>query len=70
MGPAGGEALPARAARDATAFEPLVVRRSAAPHGYVAGRAPGASGDLLAEAPLQAYAARRGFDATRGHARA
>ncbi|QEU92075.1 sigma-70 family RNA polymerase sigma factor [Streptomyces kanamyceticus] len=69
-GPTSDEALLARAARDATAFEPLVVRHSAALHGYFARRAPGAADDLLAEAWLQAYAARRGFDAARGPARA
>ncbi|MGI5195089.1 RNA polymerase sigma factor [Streptomyces sp. CA-288835] len=64
------EELLARAARDPAAFEPLVVRHSAALHGYFARRAPGAADDLLAELWLQAYATRRGFDAGRGPARA
>ncbi|WAL97630.1 RNA polymerase sigma factor [Streptomyces sp. Je 1-369] len=64
------EELLARAARDASAFEPLVRRHSAALHGYFARRAPHAADDLLAEAWLQAYTARRGFDADRGPARA
>ncbi|MFJ2767696.1 sigma factor [Streptomyces sp. NPDC087300] len=69
-GPVSDEAPLSRATRDATALEPLVVRHSAALHGYFARRAPGAADDLLAEAWLQAYAARRGFDAARGPARA
>ncbi|MEU5951947.1 RNA polymerase sigma factor [Streptomyces sp. NPDC047525] len=64
------EELLARTARDPAAFEPLVVRHSAALHGYFARRAPAAADDLLAELWLQAYAARRGFDAARGPARA
>ncbi|WP_409238014.1 RNA polymerase sigma factor [Streptomyces sp. PA5.6] len=64
------EELLARAARDAASFEPLVRRHSAALHGYFARRAPHAADDLLAEAWLQAYTARRGFDADRGPARA
>ncbi|QEV20010.1 RNA polymerase sigma factor [Streptomyces alboniger] len=71
---AGGEAtdeeLLARAGRDASAFEPLVRRHSDALHGYFARRAPGAADDLLAEAWLQAYSTRHGFDADRGPARA
>ncbi|MFK4071673.1 RNA polymerase sigma factor [Streptomyces sp. NPDC029674] len=59
-----------RAAHDASAFEPLVRRHAPALHGYFARRAPGAADDLLAEAWLQAYTARRGFDAARGPARA
>ncbi|MFF1698749.1 RNA polymerase sigma factor [Streptomyces sp. NPDC058257] len=43
---------------------------STALHGYFARRAPAAADDLLAELWLQAYAARRGFDAIRGPARA
>ncbi|WP_225076544.1 RNA polymerase sigma factor [Streptomyces sp. CoT10] len=38
-------------------------------HGYFARRVPGAADDLLAEAWLQAFAARRTFDASRGSAR-
>ncbi|MEU6125245.1 RNA polymerase sigma factor [Streptomyces sp. NPDC047123] len=64
------EDLLARAARDGSAFEPLVRRHSAALHGYFARRAPHAADDLLAEAWLQAYTTRRGFDAGRGPARA
>ncbi|MET7437581.1 RNA polymerase sigma factor [Streptomyces sp. NPDC004082] len=64
------EELLTRARRDASAFEPLVRRHSAAPHGYFTRRAPGAADDLLAEAWLQAYTARHGFDADRGAARA
>lgn len=67
---ASDEALPARAARDGAAFEPLVLRHSAAPHGHFARRAPEAADGLLAERWLQAYAARRGFDTARGPARA
>ncbi|MEV5977927.1 RNA polymerase sigma factor [Streptomyces sp. NPDC052114] len=79
-GPVGGgpgsgddvsdEALLARSARDTAAFETLVRRHSAALHGYFARRAPGAADDLLAEAWLQAYTARLGFDTARGAARA
>ncbi|GGO56989.1 RNA polymerase sigma factor [Streptomyces lasiicapitis] len=64
------EELLSRTARDPAAFEPLVVRHSAALHGYFARRAPHAADDLLAELWLQAYAARRGFDPARGPARA
>ncbi|MBP2407060.1 RNA polymerase sigma factor SigM [Streptomyces netropsis] len=60
----------ARSATDASAFEPLVERHSRALHGYFARRAPGAADDLLAEAWLQAYAARGTYDAARGPARA
>ncbi|MEU6995138.1 sigma-70 family RNA polymerase sigma factor [Streptomyces sp. NPDC046465] len=69
-GAATDEELLIRAARDASAFEPLVRRHSAALHGYFARRAPQAADDLLSEAWLQAYTARRGFDAGRGLARA
>ncbi|MEV0522563.1 RNA polymerase sigma factor [Streptomyces sp. NPDC050439] len=62
--------LLARTARDPAAFEPLVVRHSAALHGYFARRAPAAADDLVAELWLQAYAARHGFDPDRGPARA
>ncbi|MFE4416413.1 RNA polymerase sigma factor [Streptomyces sp. NPDC056821] len=58
-----------RAASDAAAFTPLVEKYSPALHGYFARRVPGASDDLLAEAWLQAFAARRTFDASRGSAR-
>ncbi|MEV7196707.1 RNA polymerase sigma factor [Streptomyces sp. NPDC093510] len=64
------EELLVRAARDASAFEPLVRRHAPALHGYFTRRAPGAADDLLAEAWLQAYTARQGFDAGRGPARA
>ncbi|EPH40369.1 hypothetical protein STRAU_6632 [Streptomyces aurantiacus JA 4570] len=64
------EELLSRTARDTAAFEPLVVRHSAALHGYFARRAPGAADDLLAELWLQAYTARRGFDPARGPVRA
>ncbi|WP_329456021.1 RNA polymerase sigma factor [Streptomyces sp. NBC_01497] len=59
----------AMAARDPAAFTPLVKKHSAALHGYFARRMPGAADDLLAEAWLQAFAARRTFDASRGSAR-
>ncbi|MEV6110885.1 RNA polymerase sigma factor [Streptomyces sp. NPDC051940] len=58
------------AARDPAAFEPLVARHSTALHGYLRRRAPAAADDLLAEVWLQAFAARRTFDASRGSARA
>ncbi|MFJ5901440.1 RNA polymerase sigma factor [Streptomyces sp. NPDC093064] len=58
-----------RAASDAAAFTPLVEKYSPALHGYFARRVPGAADDLLAEAWLQAFAARRTFDASRGSAR-
>jgi RNA polymerase sigma factor (sigma-70 family) len=57
------------AGNDPAAFTPLVEKHSAALHGYFARRAPGAADDLLAEAWLQAFAARRTFDASRGSAR-
>jgi RNA polymerase sigma factor (sigma-70 family) len=57
------------AAGDAAAFTPLVEKYSPALHGYFARRMPGAADDLLAEAWLQAFAARRTFDASRGSAR-
>ncbi|ADI09700.1 putative sigma factor [Streptomyces bingchenggensis BCW-1] len=59
-----------RSQRDPTAFEPLVARHSAALHGYLVRRAPGAADDLLSELWLRAYASRHGFDAARGTARA
>ncbi|MFB7458170.1 RNA polymerase sigma factor [Streptomyces sp. NPDC056188] len=58
-----------RAASDAASFTPLVEKYSPALHGYFARRVPGAADDLLAEAWLQAFAARRTFDASRGSAR-
>ncbi|MFE2432701.1 RNA polymerase sigma factor [Streptomyces sp. NPDC059373] len=58
-----------RAAADAGEFTPLVEKYSPALHGYFARRVPGAADDLLAEAWLQAFAARRTFDASRGSAR-
>lgn len=57
------------AADDPAAFTPLVETYSAALHGYFARRTPVAADDLLAEAWLQAFAARRTFDASRGSAR-
>jgi RNA polymerase sigma factor (sigma-70 family) len=57
------------AAGDASAFTPLVETYSPALHGYFARRMPGAADDLLAEAWLQAFAARRTFDPSRGSAR-
>ncbi|MGW1279262.1 sigma-70 family RNA polymerase sigma factor [Streptomyces tsukubensis] len=63
------DALLKRAARDPDAFTVLVEEVSPALHGYLARRAPGAADDLLAEAWLQAFAARRTFDASRGSAR-
>ncbi|MFF3553955.1 sigma factor [Streptomyces tsukubensis] len=60
------DALLKRAARDPDAFTVLVEEVSPALHGYLARRAPGAADDLLAEAWLQAFAARRTFDASRG----
>jgi RNA polymerase sigma factor (sigma-70 family) len=57
------------AAGDAAAFTPLVQTHSPALHGYFARRMPGAADDLLAEAWLQAFAARRTFDPSRGSAR-
>ncbi|MBY8876188.1 RNA polymerase sigma factor [Streptomyces sp. PLK6-54] len=56
-------------ADDPAAFTPLVERYSVVLHGYFARRVPGAADDLLAEAWLQAFAARRTFDASRGSAR-
>jgi hypothetical protein len=56
-------------ADDPAAFTPLVEEYSAALHGYFARRMPGAADDLLAEAWLQAFAARRTFDPSRGSAR-
>ncbi|QNS09122.1 RNA polymerase sigma factor [Streptomyces xanthii] len=58
------------AARGGGGFEELVERHSVALHGYFARRAPHAADDLLAEVWLQAYAARRTYDASRGSARA
>lgn len=63
------EDLLSRAAREPTAFEPLVARHSAALHGYLVRRAPAAADDLLSEVWLQAYAHRRTYDAVRGSAR-
>ena len=57
------------AAGDTAAFTPLVEAHSPALHGYFARRMPGAADDLLAEAWLQAFAARRTFDPSRGSAR-
>jgi RNA polymerase sigma-70 factor (ECF subfamily) len=59
----------ARAADDPAAFTPLVEKYSTALHGYFARRTRGAADDLLAEAWLQAFAARRTFDPSRGSAR-
>ncbi|WP_328466076.1 RNA polymerase sigma factor [Streptomyces sp. NBC_00448] len=64
-----GDAQLSRAADDPAAFTPLVEKYSAALHGYFARRMPGAADDLLSEAWLQAFAARRTFDASRGTAR-
>ncbi|GAA2931295.1 sigma-70 family RNA polymerase sigma factor [Streptomyces thioluteus] len=64
------EELLARSGTDASAFEPLVERHSAALHGYFARRAPGAADDLLSEAWLRAYAGRGTYDAARGPVRA
>ncbi|MFC9325958.1 RNA polymerase sigma factor [Kitasatospora sp. NPDC057015] len=58
-----------RSATRPEAFTPLVEKYSPALHGYFARRVPGAADDLLAEAWLQAFAARRTFDAARGSAR-
>ncbi|MEW2622712.1 RNA polymerase sigma factor [Streptomyces sp. NPDC048106] len=63
------DALLTRAAGDPAAFAPLVEQFSTALHGYFARRAPGAADDLLADAWLQAFSARRTFDAARGSAR-
>ncbi|MEU8628004.1 RNA polymerase sigma factor [Streptomyces sp. NPDC048669] len=57
------------AAGDAAAFTPLVEKYSTVLHGYFARRMPGAADDLLAEAWLQAFAARCTFDPARGSAR-
>ncbi|MEU5024940.1 RNA polymerase sigma factor [Streptomyces milbemycinicus] len=59
-----------RSREDPTAFEPLVVRHSAALHGYLVRRAPSSADDMLSELWLRAYASRHGFDAARGTARA
>ncbi|MGV9705434.1 RNA polymerase sigma factor [Streptomyces sp. NPDC003483] len=64
-----GDAQLTSAADDPAAFAPLVEKYSAALHGYFARRMPGAADDLLAEVWLQAFAARRTFDASRGSAR-
>jgi RNA polymerase sigma-70 factor (ECF subfamily) len=58
-----------RSVDDAAVFTPLVERLSPALHGYFARRVPAAADDLLAETWLQAFAARRTFDASRGSAR-
>ncbi|MFD8007194.1 RNA polymerase sigma factor [Streptomyces mirabilis] len=63
------DALLTCAVGDPAAFTPLVEEFSPALHGYFARRAPGAADDLLAEAWLQAFAARDTFDASRGSAR-
>ncbi|GGT02882.1 RNA polymerase sigma factor [Streptomyces chromofuscus] len=65
----GSDALLTRAVGDPAAFTPLVEQFSRDLHGYFARRAPGAADDLLSEAWLQAFAARRTFDASRGSAR-
>ncbi len=59
------DALLTCAVGDPAAFTPLVEQFSPALHGYFARRAPGAADDLLAEAWLQAFAARGTFDALR-----
>ncbi|MER5473071.1 RNA polymerase sigma factor [Streptomyces sp. NPDC002935] len=63
------EDLLVRAAREPSAFEPLVDRHSVALHGYLVRRAPTAADDLLSEVWLQAYATRHTYDVTRGPAR-
>ncbi|WP_327122008.1 RNA polymerase sigma factor [Streptomyces sp. NBC_01341] len=68
-GDRAGDAQLCRAADDPAAFTPLVEKYSTALHGYFARRMPGAADDLLAEVWLQAFAARRTFDASRGSAR-
>ncbi|WP_232792421.1 RNA polymerase sigma factor [Actinacidiphila yeochonensis] len=68
-GERGADAQLAMAAGDPAAFTPLVEMYSAALHGYFARRVPGAADDLLSEAWLQAFAARRTFDPSRGSAR-
>jgi RNA polymerase sigma-70 factor (ECF subfamily) len=68
--PGDSEAQLTRSARgDAGAFTHLVRAHSAALHGYFVRRMPGAAEDLLSETWLQAFAARRTFDASRGSAR-
>ncbi|MFF0016237.1 RNA polymerase sigma factor [Streptomyces sp. NPDC005374] len=54
---------------DTAAFTHLVKTHSTALHGYFARRMPAAAEDLLAETWLQAFAARRTFDPSRGSAR-
>ncbi|MEU8624956.1 RNA polymerase sigma factor [Streptomyces sp. NPDC048669] len=63
------EDLLTRAAREPTAFEPLVARHSAALHSYLVRRAPEVADDLLSELWLQAYAHRGNYDAARGSAK-
>ncbi|MCP3759323.1 sigma-70 family RNA polymerase sigma factor [Streptomyces sp. TBY4] len=58
-----------RSAKDARAFEVLVVRMSGVLHGYLARRAPAAADDLLAEVWLQAFSSRKSFDPELGTAR-
>lgn len=66
----GREAAGGGGATDTAAFTELVREHSAALHGYFARRVPGAADDLLAEAWLQAFSSRRGFDPARGPVRA
>ncbi|WP_217570408.1 hypothetical protein [Streptomyces sp. GbtcB7] len=54
---------------DPAAFTQLVEKYSPALHGHFARRMPGAADDRPAEAWLQAFAARRTFDPSRGSAR-
>ncbi|OIK24130.1 RNA polymerase subunit sigma [Streptomyces malaysiense] len=58
-----------RAVGDPAVFTSLVEQFSPVLHGYFVRRAPGAADDLLSEAWLQAFVARRTFDASRGSAR-
>ncbi|MFI6466649.1 RNA polymerase sigma factor [Streptomyces sp. NPDC050538] len=68
--PGDSEAQLTRSARgDAGAFTHLVRDHSAALYGYFARRMPAAAEDLLSETWLQAFAARRTFDPSRGSAR-
>lgn len=67
---AGDDTVLAGSAEDPAVFELLVPRHSAALHGYLARRAPGAADDLVAEVWLRAFAGRAGFDPARGTARA
>jgi RNA polymerase sigma-70 factor (ECF subfamily) len=63
------EDLLARSTREPEAFELLVLRHSAALHGYLSRRAPGVADDLLAEVWLQAFAGRGTYDVARGAGR-